>query len=150
MHDQIDQAIYDLVHEGTSAAELASVTNMNAGTLGNKASFSMDNHHLTVKEAVLLQNTRQRYDVLHAECAALNHACIPLGDYSGASDMELLDAYARYHKEVGDMAVEICRTLEVRQVTKRHVADVRKEFFESAQAGLALIERLDGLAEEGL
>jgi len=150
MHDQIDQAIYDLVHEGTTAARLALLTNMNAGTLCNKASFSMDNHHLTVKEAVLLQNTRQRYDVLHAECAALDHACIPLGDYSGASDMELLDAYANYHKEVGDMAGEISRTLALKSISAGQIGRVRKEFFESVQAGLALIERLNGLVEEGL
>lgn len=148
MHDSIDQSIYDLIHQGTTAAKLAALTNMNAGTLSNKASISMENHHLTVKEAVLIQNTRQRYDVLYAEAAALSHACIPLGDYSGASDVELLDSYARYHKETGDMAAEICRTLEVRVVNKGHVNRVRKEFFEAVQAGLALIERLDGLVME--
>lgn len=149
MFDAIDKAIYGLIHDQKGGAtQLAPLVNMNPGTLANKANPAMENHHLTVKEAVAIQYTTQDFRVLAAEAAALNHAIVPLGNFEGVSDLELLTAYANYHSEIGQTAIVIAEALNDIRVTRQEFQAVHKEFFEAVGTGLEFLNRMEALIDE--
>jgi hypothetical protein len=147
----LDEAKYRLVHDyhPGGARGLGPLVRMNPGTLCNKVHPGMENHHLTVDEAVNIQAVLRRYDVLHAEARALGHVCVQLEDHSEASDMELLDAYAAYHADVGETAQAIRDALAHGDgITREAVARVERELFEDARAGFEFLARLKALAED--
>jgi hypothetical protein len=149
MFDPIDKAIYGLIHDHKGGAtHLAPLVNMNPGTLANKANPAMENHHLTVKEAVAIQNTLQDFRVLAAEAAVLNHAIVPLGNYEGVSDTELLTSYANYHSEIGQTSTVIAEVLNDHRITRREFDSVRKEFFEAVSTGLEFLNRMEALIDD--
>jgi hypothetical protein len=149
MFDTLDRAIYGLIHDQPGGAlGLAPRVNMNPGTLANKANQAMKHHHLTVKEAVLIQHTTQDFRLLAAEAALLNHAVVPLGNFEGVSDLEILTAYANYHSEIGQTSIVIAETLNDIRVTRDEFNTVRAELFESVSAGLEFLNRLEGLIDE--
>jgi len=149
MFDPIEQAIYDLVHQHKGgAAKLAPLVNMNPGTLTNKANPAMEYHHLTVKEAVALQNTTQDFRILAAMAATLNHAIVPLGEFDGVSDLEILTSYANYHSEIGQTSVVIAEVLNDQRVTRAEFYRVQREFFKAASTGLEFLKRMEALVDE--
>lgn len=149
MFDSIDEAIYGLIHDQKGgAARLAPLVNMNPGTLANKANPAMENHHLTVKEAVAIQNTTQDFRLLAAEALVLNHAIVPLGDFEGVSDLEILTAYANYHSEIGTTSVVIAEALNDQRVTRKEFQSVRKEFFQAVSTGLEFLNRMEALIDD--
>ncbi len=156
IHSQLDEAMWAVVHEfprlarrKSGAVGLAPLVGMRPGTLSNKVNPDLDSHHLTVHEAVAIQNAAKDFRILQAEAAILNHAVIPLGDFSRVSDVELLDAYAALHEQIGEHARAIRETLEDGRIERVEVDRVRREFFEVVQAGFAFILRLEGLIDEG-
>lgn len=149
MFTVIQQAIYSLVHEHKGgAAQLAPQVNMNPGTLANKANPSMKNHHLTVEEAVAIQKAKQDFRLLAAEAAALNHAIVPLGNFEGVSDIEILTAYANYHSEIGQTSIVIAEALNDIRITRDEYLAVHQEFFEAVSTGLEFLNRMEALIDE--
>lgn len=149
MFDTLDKAIYGLIHDQKGGAtQLAPLVNMNPGTLANKANPAMEHHHLTVKEAVAIQNTTQDFRVLAAEAAVLNHAIVPLGNFEGVSDIEILTAYAKYHSDIGQTSVVIAEALNDSRVTRREFQSVHGEFFKSVSTGLEFLNRLEALIDD--
>ncbi len=148
-YSDLDEAKWRLVHEHPGGCKaLGPLVGINPGTLGNKVDPEQDRHHLTVDEAVRIQAVRRRFDVLHAEARALNHVCIELRDRSGTSDIELLDAYAAYHAEIGETAQAIRDALgSGKGIAREHIECIRREIFEDAQAGFEVWARLEALAE---
>ena len=149
MFDSIEQAIYDLIHQHKGgASQLAPLVNMNPGTLANKANPAMENHHLTVKESVAIQNTLQDFRVLAAEAEVLGHAIVPLGNFEGVSDIELMTAYANYHSDIGRTSYVVSEVLNDQRVTKHEFQSVRTEFFRAVSTGLEFLNRLEALIDE--
>jgi len=155
IHSQLDEAMWAVVHEfprrarrKAGAVGLAPLVGMRPGTLSNKVNPDLDSHHLTVHEAVAIQNAAQDCRILQAEAAILHHAVIPLGDFSCVSDVALLDAYAALHARIGEHAQAIRDTLQDGRVERTEVERVRREFFEVVQAGFAFIMRLEGLIDD--
>lgn len=149
MFDPIEQAIYGLIHEQKGGAtRLASLVNMNPGTLANKANPGMENHHLTVKEAVAIQNTTRDFRILAAEAAALNHAIVPIGDYEGVSDLEILTAYANYHSDIGETSAIIADALNDSRITREEYQAVKSEFYKATRTGLEFLNRMEALIDE--
>lgn len=149
MMTPLEKAEYDLVHEHPGGAvKLANVAGMNAGTLANKVNPGMPGHHLSVAEAVRLQTIRKVYYILYAEASALNHTCIQLADWSGVSDVELLDAYSRVHQEIGQLAHEISEAFKDRRITRKEFLAITKEMDEAVRAMFELRARLEALIHE--
>ena len=146
----LDEAKHRLVHEHPGGAKsLGPLVGINPGTLCNKVNPAMENHHLSVDEAVRIQAVRRRYDLLHAEARALGHVCVQLADHSQASDMELLDAYAAYHADVGQTAQAIRAALANGVgITREAVETVERELFEDARAGFEFLARMKALVED--
>lgn len=146
----LDEAKHRLVHEHPGGAKkLGPLVGINPGTLSNKVNPAMEHHHLTVDEAVRIQAVRRQYDVLHAEARALGHVCIRIEGYEGISDIELLDAYAAYHADVGQTAQAVRDALEAgHSVSREAVQRVRRELYEDTQAGFEFLARLEALIED--
>ncbi len=147
-HDALGEAQYRVVHEFPGGARaLAPLVGMNVGTLLNKVNPSMGSHHLSLREAVAISHTTGDYRILHACAQPLHHVCIPLVEFEGMSDAALLDAYARYHADLGETAQAIRDALADGRVTRRELDRVKREFHEDVQAGLEFLDRLEALAD---
>ena len=145
----LDAAKYSVVHDFKGGAvALAPLVNMNSLTLSNKVNPNQETHHLTVDEAVAIQNTAKDYRILNAEAALLGHVCIPLRDFAGVSDLELLNAYAAWHADVGETAFAINRALEDGKVTRAALNEVKREIHEDVQRAFEFYARLEALCDE--
>jgi len=154
MIDALDQAIYDTVHQYVGprgrigAVALAAQVGMNPGTLNNKAYPGNDDAQLNLRESIPLQRETHDFRILATYASLLDHAVIPLGDFAGSSDLELLDLYAGYHVEIGETAQHIRDAIATGRIRRRQVLTVRREMIEDMQAGLAFLARLEALADE--
>ncbi len=149
LFSELDQAKHAVVHDFPGGAvRLAPLVGMKPGTLSNKVNPSIDTHHLSVDEAVAIQAAARNYAILYAEASALNHSCILLADFSGVADLELLDSYANYHAQIGELAVAIRDMLKDGRVELQEVIRIKQEFMDVVQAGFGFIARLEGLASD--
>lgn len=149
IYSPLERAKYDLVHTFPGGAgKLAPLARMNPGTLSNKVNPAVETHHLTIDEGVALQNAAQDYRILRAEAMVLGHACIPLGDYTQTSDVELLSLYAKLHAEIGDVAAAISTALDDRTISRTEFYRIANEGQEMIQAWLALRARLEALIDD--
>lgn len=145
---QLDDAIHRVVHDYPGGAvALAPRVGMRPGTLSNKANPGCVEHNMTLLESIPIQRESHDYRILHAYAANLDHVAVPLADYSGVSDVELLDAYASYHAEVGRLAGEIRDALADGRITQHELAAIRTASDEAARARQGLLMRLEALAE---
>lgn len=144
--DAIDEAGYRLVHDYPGGApKLAPKVGMNVGTLLNKANPSQEKHQFTVREALAIQSLRGTTEMIDAEAQVLGGVFVRLGDFSGNSDLELLDLYAEYHAEIGETAQALRQALQEKTLTPALYREVEREAFEDAQAMFALLARLRAL-----
>ena len=149
MIDALAQAIHDTVHQFDGGAmALAPRVGMNPGTLNNKAYPDNVDAQLNLRESIPLQRETRDYRILATYAHLLDHAVIPLGDFSGCSDVELLDLYAGYHVEIGETAGHIRTALASKQISRSHLRTVRREMIEDIQAGLSFLARLEALADD--
>lgn len=140
--------MYAVVHEFRGGAKkLAALVGMNAGTLSNKVNPAMEGHHLTVKESVTLQHTTRDFRILYAIAAALDHSCIPFGNFSRVSDVELLNAYARWHAEQGETAQAISDALADGRITRQEYGRVRREIHEDIQRAFEFLARMEAVID---
>jgi len=150
MIDALSDAIYRTVHDGhpRGAVGLAPLVGMKPGTLNNKADPAHDSE-MTLRESIPMMRQTRDYQILATLAAAVDHAVIPLGDFSSASDVELLDKYCDYHAELGQTAeaVRACLNMQGGRVMARDVRKVQREMIEDMQAGLAFLARLEAIAE---
>ncbi|MFZ5658787.1 MAG: phage regulatory CII family protein [Pseudomonadota bacterium] len=145
----LDDAIYRVVHDYPGGvAKLAALSGLNAGTLYNKANPGMESHNLSVKEAVALQNSANDCRILYAEAAALNHCCIPIADFTGISDVELLTSYASWHAEIGETAQAVRDALSDGRITRRELDRVKYEIHQDIQRAFEFASRLEALLDE--
>ena len=148
MIDALQDAIYRTVHNGhpRGAVGLAPLVGMKSGTLNNKADPAHDSE-LTLRESLPIMRTTFDYQVLATLATAVDHAVIPLGDFSTTSDSELLDLYAKYHAKVGSAAGTVSQALADGKITRAEVREVRRAFICAARANLAFVARLEAIAE---
>lgn len=145
----LDSAKHSVVHDFKGGAvALAPLVNMNSMVLSNKCNPNQDTHHLTVDEAVAIQNATKDFRILRAEAATLNHVCVPVGDFEDVSDVELLTLYAAYHAELGETAGAIMEALADGDICRAEVDLVREEMFEDFQRGLEFLSRMEALCED--
>jgi len=156
LYSQLDEAKHAVVHDylrdrnsrQRGASALAPLVGMNPGTLCNKVNPLIDTHHLTVDEAVAIQNAAHDYRILEAEANTLGFIILPVGDFDLVSDMELLDAYTALHERLGCHAKTLHETLADGKVERSEAEQVRRALFEAIQEGFELQRRLEGLIRD--
>jgi hypothetical protein len=151
---QLDTAIYETVHgyrdpvtRSRGAAALAPKLGMPPGSLSYKADPTNTSAKFGLIESVTTQLVAGDFQILHAYTAVLGHCAWCLPPHSNASDVELLEAYASVHAQMGQMATAIRDALSDRRVTRVEVAAIRMHFDAQVRAGLELLARLEALAE---
>lgn len=145
----LEQAKYDLIHDHPRGAEgLGPIVNMNPGTLSNKVHPLITSHHLSVDEAVQIQLVRQQYPVFEAEARLFGFVTIPAPALDDVSDMDLLEAWANWHADIGETGQEIKKCLSERRVTRHALDRVRREVFEDFKCELELLKRLETLCDD--
>lgn len=145
----VEQAMYDLVHQHPGGAvALAPLVRMNAGTLSNKVNPMMDSHHLTVLEGHAIQLVRQQFPLFHAEARAYGFISVPAPQLGNVADMELLDAWAAWHADIGETGTVIQSALKSGRITRRALREIKREMFEDFQRELELLQRLETLSDD--
>ena len=151
MIDALADAIYRTVHNGhpRGAVGLGPLIGVRASYLQNKADPAHD-AELTLRESIPLMRETGDLSILATLAAAVDHAVIPVGDFSKTSDAALLDLYCEYHADLGQTAEAIRDALghAHARITRADVRRVRREMLEDIQAGLAFLARLESLAED--
>ena len=153
MIDALDQAIYDTIHDyrgrrgQRGATALAPRVGMNPGTLQNKAYHGHESQ-LSLRESIPIQLQTGDFRILNTYCEELGFVAMPIGDFSGVSDLALLDLYADYHAEIGEAAWAISDSLADGRITRTEVRRVQRELMQATSAGLAFLARMEALAEE--
>lgn len=148
MNTRLEEAQYQVVHEFPGGCvKLAELAGMNAGTLANKVNPGMATHKLAVAEAITLQTIAKDYRILYAEASALNHVAIALGDYAALSDVELLNAYAKLHQEIGDVAREIAKAFADRKLSAAEFSRITDEMDQTVRAMFELRARLKAVVD---
>lgn len=148
--DELDLIIYRVVHDYPGGARgLAPAVGMNAGTLNNKADPAMGTHQLTVRQAIAIQLATRDHRILATEAMQLGCTVVPVADYSNLTDLELLDSYAEWHREIGETAAAIREAISNRRVSHAAVNKVKREIFEDTSRALAFLQRLEWIANHG-
>ena len=149
MYSPLDEAKYNVVHDYSGGAvKLGPLVNIKPAVLSNKVNPTLETHHLMVDEAIAIQAVTRDYRILYAEAAALNHTCIPLTDFTGISDIELLTAYAKVHAELGETAQAISAAFEDGRITGKEFMRITKEQDEDIRAMFELRARLEALIDD--
>lgn len=150
--DPISDAVYQLVHNyrdprtgQRGATALAPKAGMVPGTLMNKANPGQD-HQLTLGESVTLQLAAAEFGVLRAYAMVLGHAVYELPAIQ-VDDLELLNRYTAYHQVIGEHAARIHAALSDQRITAEEVVSIRDALHQVIGAGLALVARIEALAE---
>ena len=150
MIDALADAIYRTVHDGhpRGAVGLGPLIGVRSNYLNNKADPSHD-AELTCREAIPLMRQTGDVQILATMAAAVEHGVIPLGDFSGCSDMELLDLYCKYHEELGETARAIHAVVSAGgNISVDKVRAVKGEMIEDIQASFRLLSRLEALVKD--
>ena len=78
----------------------------------------------------------------------LGYVCVEIPDYSGVSDMELLNAWADWDAARGETGQAIKKALDDSIISGEEIVRIKKEMFEDFQKELALLARLEQLADD--
>jgi len=149
LYSPLEVAAYELVHKHPlKAAGLAARSGMRPGTLNNKVDPNYEGSSLFVQEAVALQLAADDFRIHIAEGILLNRASIPLLPLANVGDVELLNAYAKYHAEVGETAKALMDALEDKRITRAEFETIRREAFEDIAALLELLKRVEAVVDE--
>ena len=152
--DQLDQAVYDTVHDYVDprsgrkgCVALAELLGMKPSTLANKSNRSDEFAHLNIREARSVMLATGDVRILDALANSMGYACVPLPTIDAAADMDLLDAWAKWSAEFGETAETIKQALEDGRIEQHEIEAVRRELIEDFEKGLAIIDVLKGMAE---
>jgi hypothetical protein len=128
-------------HEYPGGAKtLAERLGINQVVFNSKLNPNTTTHHLTLIEALRMQQIADRFDVLHAMADELGFVCIRkpmIGD-----DCVTL-SITRTCAEFGDFMREVNETLQDNNVTANELREVQKELLELIAASTALNRLLE-------
>lgn len=131
------------------ARAMGKLLNKAPNVLSNEINPSQPNHKLGLLDAIYIIHISGDFQLLEAIAACLNHSIVSLGDFSATSDTELLDLYARWHGEIGDVAREVSMALEDGRISRDEFERIRQEGIEQIHWFFEFQARLEALIDEG-
>lgn len=143
--DPIDLAAHELVDSYPGKAKaLGALAHIPPGTLANKSNPNQPGQ-LNVRELVTVTALARNFVLMDAIEQALGRVGVEVGDYSGTSDLELLDLWAHWLAEQGRTAARIREALSDGVIDEQEFVDIRREVFRDLGAELALLARLEAI-----
>jgi len=127
--DQLDQAIYDTVHDA-GTAQLAARLGISRQVLINKANPNDDRNHLSLHQAQAIMRATGDIRILNAQAALLGYDITPK---STSSDDNPLHALVRTMSETAEAIQSASSALEDGRLTQRELAECRKEIAEAVE-----------------
>ena len=118
------------------------------GVLSNEINPDQPGHKLGLLDAIRIMHLCRDFRILEALNACLNHSVINLGDFSTTSDSSLLDIYARWHAEIGDVAKEVSGALENKRLSREDFHRIRKESIEQVRWLFEFLARVEALVDD--
>jgi len=146
----VREAAHNLVHDTLGqTSTLARLIGKKPNSLSNEVSLNPTSQaKLGLEDSIRLQQITQDFRILHAYASALNHSVIPLGGFVGVSDIELLNSYANWHREIGDVAIAVSKALEDKRITRSELKRIRREGMEQVQAFMVFLARAEALCDD--
>lgn len=145
--DDLAIAGHGLVHDFPGgAAKLGPLVGVAPGTLCNKANPHQE-HDFTLREAVRLSAVTGDMRLIDAVERLLGRVAVPVDDYQGSSDVDLLSRWADWQAELGESARTIRDALADGRIEQAELREIKRELFEDFAAALALLQRLEAIAQ---
>lgn len=130
------------------ATNLAPEMGITPATLSNQVNDDQPGHKFGLEDSIFIQTRTHNFEILLQYAAALGHTIIPAGDFSGVSDIELLNSYSNWHAELGDVNAAVNKALRDHKMTRAEFEEIEREFIESVASGQAFVARCRALIEE--
>lgn len=155
--DAIAEAIHETArnfkyHPGSKIGKngisgLALEISADPGSFSNKCNPKQGGHTPHLLDILNIMTMTGSHEILNQLARQFNYVCVPIEDYKGVSDMELLNAWAAWGAERGETEQAIHHALEDSSITRTEYDKIKNEMFEDFQKELALLARIEGLVE---
>lgn len=142
---QVVNASYSTLKQFNNTAELERQLGKRPGVLPNEINPNQHGHKFGLFDAIRLMKLSGDFQILRAIAAELGYSTYFLGDYSGISDVELLNCYSQFHAEIGDVNCAISESLEDGDIEQHEFERIERELQQVFSAALELLERLRAL-----
>lgn len=108
-------------------------------TLAHKVSLYDTTHHLTLREAVTMQEISRDYRILYAMAGALGHVCVSMQISKAPSTM---GDVLRMAREFGEMLAAVEAAAADGRVTQNEMHECERQFAELVAAGQTMLGTL--------
>ena len=134
--------------ENHGAFQITMVTGKNVKTLHNQLNTRQLTHKLGLLESAEYQLITGNFSPLRAYAAVLNHTVFPVGDLGIVSDIELLNLYSDWNKELGDVHREISKAFCDQRIERSEFNKIKHEGMEAIQKYFEFLRRLEAVIDE--
>jgi hypothetical protein len=122
--DPIDAAYHTAHDYPGGVPAVAQRMGVSANTLQHKVSLTNDTHHLTLREAVAMQEVTGDARILHAMAGALGYACVSLQTDGASGTLEQVMYMA---KEFGEVLGSVNNAVADGRVTPNEMRDCERQ-----------------------
>jgi len=141
------EAAHHTVHKciAGGAEALASELGITPATLSNQVNAKQTTHKFGLEDSIYVQLRTHDFGILLQYAAALGHTVVPVGDFNGVSDMELLTLYSEWHAELGDVNKAVKKAFADGKLKRKEFKRIEKEYIEAVAAGQVFLSRCRAL-----
>lgn len=145
----VQDAAYHTAHDYPGGCvSLAPRIGMSKNILQNKVNPSQEHHKLTLDDAMRMQAISGDTRILQAMAEELGFVCIPVPQFDGVADVELLDAYTAMVEDEGKFASDFRAALHGRGISSQEFEKLRADMHAQQQHEMELLARIESLVEE--
>ncbi len=145
--EPLEEACKQLAANG-GIEQIALVTGKRPKVIYNQLNPNQVTHKLGLFESAGYQRIAGDFSILRAYAALLNHTVFPVGELGMVSDVELLNLYSDWNKELGDVHGAISKAFCDYKITRDEFNKVQKEGMEAIQKYFEFLRRLEAVIDE--
>lgn len=129
------------------AAALGARMGVNSMVLSHKVNPNNASNRLALDEAVRLMALTGDVRILQSMAAELGYVLSKMPVFDGVSDMAVLEIITLIWARNGEMGAHVNQAFADGRITRREFEQIKADVFNSASAGMELINRLEQLVE---
>lgn len=130
------------------AKRISDLTGKNSRTVLNELNPKCTDHKLGLVDSVIYQLAVGNFDVLREYASLLGHVATPIEDFTGVSDIELLNSYSDWSAALSAVHAEISKALSDRTITRNEFQDIQSALNKSMAVGLEFLFRVEAVIDE--